>query len=195
MTNDQRPRPMNRTLKPGLRSAKETNNASTASQPSLFIGTAGYSESMTQITNSLNTGEVIDWRVWHIHRWDVERQTIVASSSNLSSTTLCFRSSGVSTVPNGHNGTSTWIQEFDSPSSSTNRSQYDIDVTVWPHAARRTCGRSHQDNSNERKLSPPGNAARPSESSLESALTKASLPRSGGDWVIVRVGCPGCGTI
>ena len=81
---------------------------------------------------------------------------------------------------------------------SLGRHKYDIDVTVWPHAVRTASWSLHWDNSNERKLSPPGNDARPLESFPERACTRTSLPRSGGHCVIAGKWSPGwspgCGT-
>ena len=61
-------------------------------------------------------------------------------------------------------------------------------TNVKMNAAKAVRGLPQWNNSNERKLSPPGIAASPSESSLECIFHKASLPRSGGDCVIVGTG-------
>jgi len=80
------------------------------------------------------------------------------------------------------------MEEFDSQGVSPNCHEYNIDVMVWLHAVKIGSRCVHQRDSNERKLSPPGNAARPSESHL-GVCANASLPRSGGDCVTAGRGC------
>jgi len=95
-------------------------------------------------------------------------------------------------IPKGYIMIHNWMGGFSLPSIPRPRHKYDIDLVVWPQAAKMASRWLHQDSSNERKLSPPGSPTRPSESSLERACTKTSLPRSGGDCLIVaRTGYPG----
>lgn len=70
--------------------------------------------------------------------------------------------------------------------------EYDTDVTVWLHAVKTTCECLHRYNSNERKFSPPGSVVRVSVSPSDHMFDKTSLPRSGGDRVIVGTGYPDC---
>ena len=168
-----------------------SSNASTTFQPSTLSAVTGYDgfhgNIVVRIENaiSLNRGEVIVWRVSWTHRCTCERLYSWMLSSNLSSTAFRLRSSGAAMIRNGYITTSMWIEGFELPLVLFHvYHKYDIDVTEWLHASKTGRGLPHRNNSIERKWSPPGNAARPSKSSLEYACAKTSLPRSGGDCLI-----------
>ena len=181
--------PLRTTLKSGLRSARASNDNSTAAQPRVLTGLHGYTPFTTQITNSLNTGEAIVRSVRWTHSPASWRVVTWMVNSSLSSPTLRLRSSGSTVVPNDYATIRSQIEEFDSLSLSCGSHKYDIDLTVWLHAATIAPGSPHQDNSSEWKLSPPGNPARVLRSVFETTWAKTSLPRSGGrDWVIVGTG-------
>ena len=176
------------------------NDASTAIKLSSLInhrsphGSAVRVVCTNQITNSLNRGEVIArtfWS-WRVHPWASAALCSSTVNSNLSSATHRSRSSGVAIVIHNYMAICERIQELDSPTPSLHRlHEYDTDVTLWLHAFRTACGSLHRCNSNERQLSPPGSAARPSKSCLECACTKTRVPRSGGDCVVAGNGCEG----
>jgi len=181
--------PLSRTLKSGLHSARASNDDSTAAQPRLLLSERhGYTPFMTHITNSLNAGEAIVRSVRWTHSWASGRVSNWMVNSSLSSATFRRRSSGITVVPNGYTTIRIHIEELDSLSSSPAGHRYDIDVTVWLHAATTTPGSPHQTKSSEWKLSPPWNPARALRSILEASWTKRSLPRSGGDCETVGTG-------
>jgi len=84
------------------------------------------------------------------------------------------------------------MREFGSPSSPLHTPhKYDTDVTLWLHASKTTCESIHRNNSNERQFGPPGSAAKPPGSPLESVCIKTSVPRSGGNRVFTGNGSSG----